>query len=347
MPDAGCMPPRENIVIINLSIGTEFTYKRQPQHTMIKKKQKRLITEDMPAPYAVALLLWQELEVLTQSEAILKQQKDDEVLHSFRISIRRTRALISQTKSILREDEIRGFMEGFKWIGSFTTPVRDLDVLSLKLDDYGQSIPEEYRKNLVIISDFLHQQREVAYATLMKDIGSHRYQQLIRDWRRYLQEHLTDKQAHLPGETILAVANNKTWAVYNRVLHEGQGISDQSPAEALHELRKTCKKLRYLIDFFSDLHPRKQVRKLIKILKKLQDYLGDFQDAEAHLHLLSEYRHHRSLGPAERISFLLIVELLIGELHHREAQLRDAFPEYFSMFDREETHELFSALYNP
>jgi CHAD domain-containing protein len=314
---------------------------------MSKKKKERIISADMPATYAIALMLWHELEALIQSESILQQQQDDEVLHSFRISIRRTRALISQAKSVLGEDQIQGFMEGFKWIGSFTTPVRDLDVLALKLDDYGQSIPGEYQKNLAIISDFLHQQREMAYATLIKDIGSARYHHLIRDWRHYLQEHLTEDYAQLPGESILVMANKKTWSVYNKVLREGRNITDQSPATALHDLRKTCKKLRYLIDFFSDLHPRKQVRKLIKILKKLQDYLGDFQDAEAHLHLLSEYRHNKALGPAERISFLLIVELLIGELHERETQLRNAFPEVFTLFDQEETHALFTTLYNP
>jgi len=305
------------------------------------------ITPDMTAQYAIALMLWQEIEELENSEAILQHATDDEALHDFRISIRRTRALLDQTKSILGKDRIKFFMQGFKWIGSFTTPVRDLDVLTLKLDDYSRNLPNDYQQNLNIIKIFLDQQRVLAYETLIRDINSQRYQHLINDWKDYLGRFLNQASASTSDDTILSVANRKTWSTYKEVLREGRAITDDSPPQTLHELRKTCKKLRYLIDFFSDLHPRKSVKLLIRKLKKLQDYLGDFQDAEAHLHLLNKYRHHKALEPAQRIAFLLIVEFLISELHEREDQLRGDFPEVFTLFDREETHQLIRALYKP
>ncbi len=308
-------------------------------------KKKKLITPELPAQYALALMLSKEIEQLEKSETILHHHQDDEALHNFRISIRRTRALIGQTKSILGEERVRPFMQGFKWIGSFTTPVRDLDVLSLKLQDYGRALPVDYRENLNIIKMFLDQQRELAYATLIKDIHSQRYRHLIDDWQRFLG-HLLDKDhAATDKGSILEVANRKTWSAYKEVLKEGRAITDKSPPKTLHELRKTCKKLRYLIDFFSDLHPRKSVKQLIRILKKLQDYLGDFQDAEAHLQLFNQYRHHKALNPAQRIAFLLIVELLIGELHERENRLRGDFPAIFALFDQAETHQLIQSLY--
>lgn len=314
---------------------------------MKKKKEKKLITPEMPAQYALALMLSKEIEQLEKGEAILRHHQDDEALHDFRISIRRTRALIGQTKSILGAERVRPFMQGFKWIGSFTTPVRDLDVLALKLQDYGQALPVDYRQNLNIIREFLEQQRALAYETLIKDINSQRYHHLINDWKKFLSQFLNEDSVATSQDTILAVANKKTWSTYKEVLREGRAITDESPPEALHELRKTCKKLRYLIDFFSDLHPRKSVKQLIRILKKLQDYLGDFQDAEAHLSLLNRYRHHKALEPAQRIAFLLIVEFLISELHERENYLRDDFPEVFTLFDQEETSQLIKSLYKP
>jgi CHAD domain-containing protein len=312
---------------------------------MKKKKENKLITPEMPAQYALALMLSHETRQLEKSEAILRHHQDDEALHNFRISIRRTRALIGQTKSILGVERVRPFMQGFKWIGSFTTPVRDLDVLALKLQDYGQALPVDYRENLNIIKTFLDQQRELAYATLIKDIQSEHYHHLINDWKEFLNGFLIDDGTTPSDKTILSVANSKTWSTYKEVLKEGRAITDESPPEALHELRKTCKKLRYLIDFFSDLHPRKPVKQLIRILKKLQDYLGDFQDAEAHLQLFNQYRHHKALQPTQRIAFLLIVELLIGELHEREARLRGDFPAVFALFDQAETHQLIQTLY--
>jgi CHAD domain-containing protein len=314
---------------------------------MSQKPDDRLITPEMPAQYAVALMLWRELEALEKNESILHHRKDDEALHDFRISIRRTRALIGRTKSLLDPERIKPFMRGFKWIGSFTTPVRDLDVLALKLDEYGKSISQDYLKNLEIIRELLHQKRELAYATLLKDIGSQRYRHLKNDWRTFLQNILNRGPAEFSDDSILTVANRQTWTTYEQVLAEGRSITNDSPPETLHELRKTCKKLRYLIDFFSDLHPRKPIKKLIRILKKLQDFLGDFQDAEAHLALLNHYRHDKTLAPAQRIAFLLIVELLIGALHERETNLRKQFPEYFGLFDQDETHQLIRTLYKP
>jgi len=314
---------------------------------MNQNSQQRLITADMPAQYAIAQMLWQEVEALEKNETILHHEKDDEALHDFRISIRRTRALIGQTKSLLGVDRLKPFRRGFKWIGSFTTPVRDLDVLALKLDDYGLTLPKEYRQNLNIIREFLEQQRELAYATLIKDINSQRYHNLINDWKKFLSQFLNEEIVATSQDTILTVANKKTWSTYKEVLREGRAITDNSPPETLHELRKSCKKLRYLIDFFSDLHPRKSVKQLIRILKKLQDYLGDFQDAEAHLSLLNRYRHHKALKPGQRIAFLLIVEFLISELHERENYLRDDFPEVFTLFDQEKTYQLIKSLYKP
>ena len=59
------------------------------------------LAPDMPTDHAVALLLWRELQALEQSEHIVVNERDDEALHAFRISIRKTRALLNQCKACL------------------------------------------------------------------------------------------------------------------------------------------------------------------------------------------------------------------------------------------------------
>jgi CHAD domain-containing protein len=221
-----------------------------------------------------------------------------------------------------------------------------MDVLAIKLQDYGETLPGEYRQNLTIIQSFLEEQREHAYAELQKDLHSQRYQKLIHDWRIYLEDRLQEPPTGKNGLTILEHANKKTWRSYRLVLEEGRSITDDSPATALHELRKTCKKLRYLIDFFSDLHEPSSVRRLIKILKKLQNFLGNFQDCEAHLELLRRFQQQSRLPANVQISFLLINEFLIAELHQREAAMRGDFAAKFTAFDKPETHELIKSMYH-
>ena len=299
----------------------------------------------MPTDYAVALLLWRELQALEQSEHIVVNERDDEALHAFRISIRKTRALLNQCKAVFGKEFSKELQANFKWIGAFTTPVRDLDVLIIKLGDYGQALPDEYHHNLSIMHDFLQTQRDLAYNQLQHDLHGPRYCRFIRDWHQFLTDILTNKRQGNIRKPVIKFANKKTWNTYQLVLAEGRAITDNSPAEDLHELRKTCKKLRYLIDFFSDLHPEKEVKKLIRILKKLQNFLGDFQDAEAHLDLLLKFRQLGSQDAKTRVSFMLTSDLLIQELHKRESDLRYQFDDIFTRFDRPKTHRLLEQLY--
>ena len=50
-------------------------------------------------------------------------------------------------------------------------------------------------------------------------------------------------------------------------------------AEALHELRKELKKLRYAADMLASIYPRKRVSAYLKALKALQDGFGSLNDA--------------------------------------------------------------------
>jgi len=274
---------------------------------------------DMPTDYAVALLLWRELQALEQSEYIVVNERDDEALHAFRISIRKTRALLNQCKTVFGKEFSKELQANFKWIGAFTTPVRDLDVLIIKLNDYGQALPDEYQHNLSVMHDFLQTQRDRAYNQLQHDLHGPRYRRFIRDWHQFLADILSSKQQGNIRKPVIKFANKKTWNTYQLVLSEGRAITDNSPAEDLHELRKTC--------------------------KKLQNFLGDFQDAEAHLDLLLKFRQHGSQDAKTRISFMLTSDFLIQELHRRESDLRHQFNDVFTRFDRPKTHRLLENLY--
>ena len=51
-------------------------------------------------------------------------------------------------------------------------------------------------------------------------------------------------------------------------------------AESLHELRKRCKELRYLLEIFGSLYDPGRLWQAVRELKALQDCLGEFQDTE-------------------------------------------------------------------
>ena len=57
-----------------------------------------------------------------------------------------------------------------------------------------------------------------------------------------------------------------------------RAITAASPPESLHELRKRCKELRYLLEFFGSLYDPGEHWRAVRELKALQDCLGEFQD---------------------------------------------------------------------
>jgi CHAD domain-containing protein len=129
--------------------------------------------------------------------------------------------------------------------------------------------------------------------------------------------------------------------MYQRVLSEGRAIRDDSPAEHLHELRKSCKKLRYLLEFFESLYPKDCVKQLIKQLKELLDMLGRFQDQAVQAAHLRETAVEMNQEGTGDIDTLLAMGALIGQLLSNQQQARDQFAEVFAHFDSAANAERF------
>jgi len=135
--------------------------------------------------------------------------------------------------------------------------------------------------------------------------------------------------------------------MFQRVLKDGMEINDESPAESLHDLRKDCKKLRYLMEFFQHLYPGKKITRLIKSLKELLNHLGNFQDLEVQADKLREYARQMVDEGETPHSTLLAMGMLVDGLLRRQQQVRLEFAERFTKFSRPENQRIFKALFAP
>jgi CHAD domain-containing protein len=50
------------------------------------------------------------------------------------------------------------------------------------------------------------------------------------------------------------VADARIWRLFRRIVAAGREMGEAPAPEQLHELRKDCKKLRYLMEFFASLY---------------------------------------------------------------------------------------------
>ncbi|MBF0277080.1 MAG: CHAD domain-containing protein [SAR324 cluster bacterium] len=304
------------------------------------------ITPDLNAETATKRVYTDLFRVLKQNETGLREDWDSEFLHDFRVSIRRIRSGLGQIKKVFPPQPLARFKKDFAWLGQMANPLRDLDVYLLNFDGYRARLPEERQKDLAPLYELLRKQKQVEHQKLVKILDSSRYRRLLKDWEHFLKDKPSQKEppknARLP---ISKIANEHIFQLYQKVLHQGQAIRSDTPEEALHDLRKTCKKLRYLMEFFQSLYPKKEIKTLIQILKRLQENLGDFHDFYLQWSSLGQFGTQLSLiDPASSNTFIA-VGMLIEDLKNRQNQARLAFGSCFKEFASSEHQKRFKRLF--
>jgi CHAD domain-containing protein len=300
---------------------------------------------DMRADIAGKYIYTHLLKTIKANEQGTIANTDSEFLHDFRVAIRRTRAGLSQIKGILPANINARYADFFSWLGQITGPTRDLDVYLLNFERYKSSLPDSIREDLNPLYDFLLTKQQKAQKKLAKKLRSEKYLSALAEWEQYLTEPAY-KQTLEPNAklTIKELADRRIWKIFIRVLREGNAITGDSPSDALHELRKSCKKLRYLMEFFQNLYPEQQIKHLIKNLKELQEVLGDFQDyavQEQTLKLFGEEMMALNIPANTFLAMGILIQNL--DVHRRRA--RKDFATSFEYFNREDNRSAFKLLF--
>jgi CHAD domain-containing protein len=259
---------------------------------------------------------------------------DTEFLHDVRVAVRQTRSLLKLGRPALPAYVRTVWEPRFKWLGDLTTTVRDLDVYQLGLPEMAGWLVAAGAADLKPFEAHLARRRTAERRTLQRSLRSARLRRLLDDWAGELAEladpaHSADGAAWSAG----ALARANIARAHRRVVRGGTGISDASPPEHLHVLRKRCKELRYALEMFAPVLGDARVREVIKDLKSLQDVLGRFQDSEVQWTTLRGFAHEMvaDRAPAEA---LLAMGELTGHLHAEQQRARAEFASVFASYVR-------------
>jgi CHAD domain-containing protein len=269
---------------------------------------------------------------------------DPEFLHDLRVATRRTRSALGQLRGVFPDAEVERFKAGLAWLQQVTGPTRDLDVHLLALAGYRAALPPELCGDLDPLESYLRSHQGQAQAAMAQELGSPRLQGLLADWRAFLEGPPDAAAGRHAERPVRKLADGRLRRLHRRMLEQGRAITEGSPPEALHKLRKTCKKLRYLLELVAGLYEPAQVRGLVKRLKGLLDNLGAFQDLAVQARTLRELGtrllEEGSGGPAT----LLALGALVAQLSERQQTERERFARVFGDFDQVEERRLFKAL---
>jgi CHAD domain-containing protein len=306
------------------------------------------LTPEMRADAACKAILSYLLRVIKLNEQGTIADTDSEFLHDFRVAVRRTRVALSQVKNVLPEDALIRYKEFFSWLGQITGETRDLDVYLMNFEQYKKKLPAVIRQSINPLQYFLTAKKEKSHKQLAKKLRSSKYLTTLGEWEAYLSSNPINSPAEPVNAklTIKELADKRIWKTYKLVIREGEAISRHSPSEALHKLRKTCKKLRYLMEFFQSLYPEDRTDKLIKRLKQLQEVLGEYQDYSVQQEQLQQFSEEMQTINTPTRTFLAM-GVLIQDFESRKCKARDCFTSQFAAFKKSETHAPFHDLFAP
>lgn len=301
----------------------------------------------MPAAEAARTILGVLLDVVVANEAGTRADLDSEFLHDFRVAVRRARSALSQLRKALPPSLVERFAPELRWLGQITGPTRDLDVYLLTFGDYQAALPPGVREDVLPLREFLQRHQRQEHQSLVRALDSGRYATLRSAWREFVEGRAPAADPGPHAEcAILEIASRQIWRDYRRVVREGSAISDDSPATGLHELRKSCKKLRYALELFLALYPPKATRKLIKFLKALQDNLGEFQDLEVQADALKRLAAQMMREGQVQADTLLAMGMLVEALMLRKQAAREAFAGHWSTFTGRENRQLYKDVFD-
>jgi len=262
---------------------------------------------------------------------------DSEFLHDLRVAVRRTRSVLSHAKGVLPRDGRDHFRAEFGWLGTVTTPLRDLDVYLIEWPGYIAPLGAA-AADLSPVVELIAGRRLAAHAALADILRSARYRAVMTGWRAWIEAPVAlgggAKNADRPVGDVVAA---RLAEAQNRLLTKGRAIEATSPAESLHELRKDAKKLRYLLECFGGVLPTGPRKTFVSRLKALQDNLGEHQDTEVHtaqLRVLSEELHG---APGVTADTFLAMGRLTELFDQRRKEARTVFTERFAAYDTDQT----------
>lgn len=300
----------------------------------------------MRSDAAMKEILRRTLAVLRANEEGIKADWDAEFLHDYRTAVRRTRSALSQIPGVCAPEATERYKEAFAQLGERTNQLRDLDVYLLAEPHYRAMLPNAMRDHIAPLFDYLQSQRRQTLREVVDYLDSAPYAALMEAWQAFLHEPVSDVTA-APNAALAIdeLARRRSARQYRRVIKDGNRILDSDEDELIHQLRIDCKKLRYLLEFFSSLFPAKEINRLIRQLRILQDKLGVFNDLSVQqdylLRVAEVFPADDAQGKMALVAIGFLVEKLAGEQQAMKPGLAQVFSEFAAAPNRALFRQLF------
>ncbi|MEV7663446.1 CYTH and CHAD domain-containing protein [Paenarthrobacter sp. NPDC089316] len=243
-------------------------------------KGSRKATGKKPAATPILSYLQRQLAGLLLQDSHVRLGRDDSV-HQMRALTRRIRSVLHTYRELFVPEPVRELESGLKSLAETLGRYRDTEVLHQRLRNALDDLPEylvlgplqdELEQRMVLRAD-------TAKAAIHTRLTSPGYFHLLDDLEEFIESPALSEKGKAPARKTTAKLVNK--AVKRlRKRHDtavGAAVGPHRD-EALHEVRKSAKKLRFAAAAAESIHG-KRAAKLGKAAHKVQSILGTHHDS--------------------------------------------------------------------
>ncbi|MBI2800805.1 MAG: CHAD domain-containing protein [Gammaproteobacteria bacterium] len=275
------------------------------------------LTREAPATRGCARALAASGRRLRRTEVGIATNPTAKAVHDYRVALRTLRAVFSAAGKLVDSALRAQITADFRWLGQRSSPVRDLDVLIDALPRYCAWLPAPDAALLArALEPALSARRAHYVAVLVAAAKSRRYTELWRNWARLINQLQIDSGEALGTRIDRILKRHVTkLSKFKR--------KDFKRAEPLHQLRKRCKRLRYVVETFRHWFEPETIDATLNLLKAAQTALGEYWDVVVHQRVLHELAAGADDVPENALATLL--ERMIDEQQQRSTQVKAVF----------------------
>lgn len=299
------------------------------------------ISPEEPVRRVASRIALSALRVARLNEAGVIDDIDTEFLHDYRISLRRIRSALSLLRGAFPETDAKRLKAEFRDIQARTNRLRDLDVWLLARPSFEKDVPPVLRRGLdTMFADFA-KQRDAEAARVRRFLMSKAYRKRMDKLETFFE---TTRELPASANSATRVdqfAVQRIRRRFRRIRRQTQALEPAAPTEALHKLRIECKKLRYLLEFFSQLLTPQPAERLIRRLRRLQNRLGTFNDLDVQQAAVLDYANGQTDTDGRGDAALLMtLGGLLAEAGRRKQQQEAKIRRRLRSFCRTDIREL-------
>jgi len=200
------------------------------------------------------------------------EEGDPGGIHQMRVASRRLRAALALFRNHHPPEWREDLQADLRWFAGELAAAREWHVfLSETLPPVERALPGD--AGLARLRQRAEEALAASCGRAREALAHPRYTRLLLD----LGEWLATPPEAAGGRPVGAHAQHALAERHHRVRRRGRRIRKLPPPK-LHRLRIAVKRLRYAVEFFEGLYPPKRMRRLLALLRELQDTLGHLQD---------------------------------------------------------------------